>query len=152
MDPTAIDPTAAEAAEAGSVDATEVGHPPGEWLRDWMERYLHAWRTDEGEAIEALFTEQATYSTGPWDEPWLGLADIVTGWVARGDHDLNWEFTYDVVVETPEVGVISGITRYFDNAPSPDTEYANVWIIEHAGDGRASAFSEVWVERPRPEA
>jgi hypothetical protein len=41
---------------------------------DWLKAYVRAWETYEPEAIASLFSEDATYSYHPYDEPVVGRA------------------------------------------------------------------------------
>ena len=38
-------------------------------FQDWLNRYIEAWQTTDPDAIGALFSEDATYSYGPYRDP-----------------------------------------------------------------------------------
>ena len=38
----------------------------------WLDAYVEAWRSYDRPAIEALFTEDASYAYHPYDEPLTG--------------------------------------------------------------------------------
>lgn len=116
----------------------------------WMRAYLSAWSSDAPADIAALFTEDAVYRPGPFDEPWEGHDAIVREWVACGDSALEWSFEYDVVAHQGDTFVVTGITDYpggTGRAYKSATTYANVWIVQLAQDGRASEFTEYWMEQ-----
>jgi uncharacterized protein (TIGR02246 family) len=113
----------------------------------WLERYQEAWRTDDPRLIEELFSEDAVYHTGPWDEPWRGRDQIVAGWIERGDSSLEWEFKYEVLALAGEVAVIQGWTTYRGEG-EPDEEFSNIWLLRFAPGGSVEEFREWWVERP----
>ncbi|SNT65568.1 hypothetical protein SAMN05421812_12417 [Asanoa hainanensis] len=49
-------------------------------VADWLEAYERVWRTPGTEALAEIFTEDARYSQGPYEEPVLGLAAIGRMW------------------------------------------------------------------------
>ena len=60
-------------------------------VKSWLEAHDAAWRAADASAIADLFSEDAVYHLGPWDEPWRGLAGpfrgrdaIAAGWLAGG--------------------------------------------------------------------
>ena len=112
-------------------------------LERWVRQYLAAWASDDPDEIAALFTEDAEYHTGPFDEPWEGREKIVREWIARGDSDAQWEFDWSVVAFEDGVGVVQGHTVYTE----PDREYSNIWLVRLAGDGRAREYREWWVAK-----
>jgi len=126
---------------------TPVG---GSRTESWLAGYVRAWRTDNRDDIAVLFTEDAQYHTGPFDAPWQGREAIIKNWIKRGDSKLNWEFNYEIWIDSADLAVVVATTRYFDNEQGPNTEYGNVWIIRFARNGRAKEFREWWMER-KPE-
>ncbi len=45
----------------------------------WLDDYVKAWKSNNPQDIAKLFTEDAFYSTGPFDEPWIGQQAIIDG-------------------------------------------------------------------------
>jgi hypothetical protein len=115
-----------------------------EQVSAWVERYVQPWRSNAPGDIERLFAADATYATGPFDEPWRGREAIVAGWLARKDEPGTWTFRSEVLATTPEGGVVRGWTTY----PADQQEFSNIWLIALDDDGQCSAFTEWWVERP----
>jgi len=116
-------------------------------LEQWLAGYLRAWRSDDPTDISALFTEDAAYYTGPFDEPWAGRDTVVAGWIARGDSKLEWTFRHEIVAVEGEVGVVRGWTTYAATAEDLETTYSNIWIVRLTDAGHAREFREWWVAR-----
>ena len=117
-------------------------------LNDWLDTYREAWRTDDVPTIGRLFSPDARYLTGPFDEPWNGLDEIVAGWKETSDVGREWEFRYEVLADTGDLAVVQGWTAYAAHGEQSACEYSNIWVIRFAPDGRAREFTEWWMERP----
>ena len=113
-----------------------------EAVRDWVDRYVHAWGSNDPGDISALFTEDARYYTAPHREPWTGHDGIVRGWLGRKDDQGDWGFSYDVLATAGDLAFVRGLTAY----RSEGVDYSNLWVLRLAGDGRASEFTEWWME------
>lgn len=111
-------------------------------LNKWMEGYIRAWNSNEPDDIGALFTDDATYYTAPYREPWRGRSAIVAGWLDRKDQPGEASFTWQPLVVTGELTVVQGLTVY------PDETYSNLWVIRLADDGRCRQFVEWFMEHP----
>lgn len=114
-----------------------------EHLDWWMDRYLEAWDSNDPAHIAALFTEDAVYDPQTADGPWQGVREIVEAWIAIDDTPGNWEFEWTPLVETDDVAVITGHTRYLD----PPASYRNLWVILWDPDkGLCRDFTEWWID------
>ncbi|WP_120339798.1 nuclear transport factor 2 family protein [Cryobacterium soli] len=111
-------------------------------LAEWMSAYVAAWASNEPDEIRALFSDDARYRTEPYAEPWVGPEKIIDGWLHLADGPGTFDFDWEAVAVTPEVSVIQGTTRY---ATGP--VYSNLWVIRFAPDGRASEFTEWWMDQ-----
>ena len=111
----------------------------------WIEGYRAAARSDDPEAIKALFAENALYFDGPFGEPWQGHDEIVRNWVEQSDKPYEVEFAYSVVAVDGSVGIAECEYRYV--APKEGL-YRNMWLIELDGEGRARTFKDYWIEQP----
>lgn len=110
----------------------------------WMDGYIRAWTSSQPDEIGALFTADAAYRTTPFAEPWQGNESIVEGWIGRGDQPDNWTFRYEILMDDPRRAVVRGWTTYTD----PPREYSNIFLIEFDDGGRASSFTEWWMQAP----
>jgi uncharacterized protein (TIGR02246 family) len=112
----------------------------------WMQGYVRAWESNSPEEIGSLFTEDAKYWTAPYREPWTGRDGIVEGWLARKDEPGQWGFRYEIEAIAGDLAFVRGWTTY-----TRGERYSNLWVIRLAGDGRASEFTEWWMDEGASE-
>lgn len=112
----------------------------------WVDQYVRAWNSNDPAEIGALFTDDASYFTGPFDAPWVGRDVIVREWLKRQDALGSTTFRYELLATTVETGVVRGWTLYHD----PPTEFSNIWLVRLDPDGRCREFTEWWVDRRTP--
>jgi ketosteroid isomerase-like protein len=112
---------------------------------NWIAGYRAAWESNDVEDIRALFTDDATYLTAPFREPWTGSDGIVSGWLEARDEPGAAAFSWELLGESGDRAFVQGKTEYRDAET-----YSNLWVIDFAEDGRASAFTEWWMEHPAP--
>lgn len=109
-------------------------------LSDWIERYERAWRSPGTDALGGLFTEDATYSTAPYENPHRGLPAIGKMWEAeRLGPDEEFEMTCEVVATDGDTGVARVTIHY---GPPREKEYRDLWIVRLGEDGLCSHFEE----------
>jgi SnoaL-like domain len=119
-----------------------------EQVRDWVAAYEHAWRAPGTGALAEIFTTDASYRQGPYDEPVVGLAAIGDLWEAERDGpDEVFRMTSDVVAADGETAVVRVEVGYGDPVHQ---EFRDLWIVRFAGDGRCAWFEEwpFWPEQP----
>ncbi|MEO6199608.1 MAG: nuclear transport factor 2 family protein [Cryobacterium sp.] len=109
----------------------------------WIDGYRRAWESNDAPDIVLLFTESAVYRTEPYADPWIGQDAIVAEWLFAADEPGETTFHWMPVTIADDVAVIEATTVYRDG-PS----YRNLWVIRLAEDGRASEFTEWWMEEP----
>ena len=120
-------------------------------VRDWLDRYIAAWRSYDPDAIGDLFAEDAEYRYRPYDEPERGRATIVKDWVepaggaSTRDAPDSWDAHYEPYVVEGDRAVATGWSRYFATADTPEKLYHNVYLLEFDGDGRCRSFIEYYV-------
>jgi hypothetical protein len=112
-------------------------------LLGWIDRYERAWRSPGTDALSGLFTPDATYLQGPYEQPVTGLDEIGRLWEAERDGpDEVFTMAREVVAVDGDTGVARVEVRYKD----PPREYRDLWIVRLAADGssprRALAFEE----------
>jgi ketosteroid isomerase-like protein len=109
-------------------------------LTEWLEGYERAWRAPGTDALTDLFTEDATYSTAPYESPHLGLAAIGEMWEAeRLGPDEDFQLSSEIVAVEGDTGVARIEARY--GAPK-NKEYRDLWIVRLNGDGLCTHFEE----------
>jgi hypothetical protein len=109
-------------------------------LTDWIDAYERAWRTPGTEALAGLFTADATYSTGPFEDPHRGLPAIGTMWDhERTGPDEEFTMTSAIVAVEGDTGVARIEVRYGDPR---HPLYRDLWIVTLDAEGRCSSFEE----------
>ena len=115
----------------------------------WVAGYERAWRSPGTEELAELFTVDAVYSTGPYEDPIVGLPAIGVMWEReRSGPDENFTMTSDVVAVDGDTAVVRVEVHY---GPPTTQEFRDLWVMRFAGDGRCRAFEE-WPFAPRPRA
>ena len=78
-----------------------------EQVRDWVAAYERAWRAPGTSALAEIFTADASYRQGPYDEPVTGLAAIGGMWEAeREGPDEVFRMTSEVVAADGDTAVV----------------------------------------------
>jgi ketosteroid isomerase-like protein len=109
-------------------------------LTDWIAGYERAWRAPGTEALAELFTEDASYSTAPYESPHRGLDGIGEMWEAeRLGPDEEFEMTSEVVAVEGDTGVVKIEVQY--RAPK-NKEYRDIWIVRLDDAGLCTHFEE----------
>jgi hypothetical protein len=126
--------------EAKAVDPGESA-PRGR-LERWVDGYVVAWTDNDPEHIAALFTEDAVYDPQTADGEIHGVEAISDWWRGLDEDPANWDFQWLPLIETEEIGIITGTTNYYD----PPTTFRNLWVIRFDDDGRCRDFTEWYIE------
>jgi hypothetical protein len=107
---------------------------------DWLTRYEAAWRAPGTQELAGLFTTDASYRTGPYEQPFEGLEEIERMWEReREGPDEVFSMRTEIVAVDGPVGVVRVDVDY--GAPV-EQSYRDVWIVELREDGRARSFEE----------
>jgi ketosteroid isomerase-like protein len=117
-------------------------------VRDWLNGYERAWRSPGTVGLRELFTEDATYSMGPYEQPRKGLPAIAELWEEERDGaDEIFTMASAIVAVDGDIAVVRVNVGYGDPA---SREYRDLWLIELAADGRCRAFEEwpFWPGQP----
>ena len=111
-----------------------------EQVADWIAAYERAWRTPGTDTLGELFTDDATYRQGPYDEPVAGLAAIRRMWEAeRSRPDEVFRLTSEVVAIDGATAVVRLEVNYGDPLWQ---DWRDLWVMRFAGDGRCAEFEE----------
>jgi ketosteroid isomerase-like protein len=106
----------------------------------WIEAYEQVWRTPGTDALASIFTEDARYSQGPYEEPVVGLAAIGRMWeAAREGAAEPFTMTSSIVAVDGDTAVVRVEVHYAE--PSPH-EYRDLWVMRFAPDGRCREYEE----------
>ena len=120
-------------------------------LRAWLDRYVEAWRTYDPERIGSLFTDDATYRYRPFDEPLVGREAIVASWLESPDEPGSWRMQCEPLAVNGDLAVARCLTTYAATADAPESLYSNIWVLRLTDDGRASDFTEWWMQPRQPQ-
>ena len=110
-----------------------------ERLADWVVRYEAAWRTPGTGALAELFTEDATYSTAPYEKPHRGLAAIRRMWEAERSGGEEFTMESEVIAVEGHTGVVRVTVDY--RRPR-EQQYRDLWVVRLDDEGRCSEFEE----------
>jgi SnoaL-like protein len=120
-------------------------------LRDWLDRYEVAWRSNDAGTIRGLFTEDAVYRWHPWDtgdDVAHGIDAIVAAWLGEPDDPDAWEFEAEPLAVDGDLGVARCRTVYHATAKAPRRVYHNVFLLRLTEDGRCRDFDEYYMQEP----
>lgn len=121
-------------------------------FRQWLARYVDAWRLNDAAAIGDLFSPDVRYAYDPFDEAVVGRAALIASWLKEPDDPESWQAEYEVLAIDGDVFVAHGRTRYLtDDRSEVDREFANIFVCRFDADGRCREFTE-WYMRRRPDA
>ena len=110
----------------------------------WMQHYITAWTTNDPEDIRALFTEDAVYATSPQEpEPWKGREQSWNTGLPGATSPTTGRSSGKLLGVDGGRAFVQGLTSYRGNSRS----YDNLWVIQLTADGRASSFTEWYMQR-----
>ncbi|HEX4059306.1 MAG TPA: nuclear transport factor 2 family protein [Galbitalea sp.] len=113
-------------------------------VNDWMADYRKAWESNDPSEIGALFTDDALYYSEPFIEPSRGREAIIAEWLKRQDAPGGFTFTWHPLAIANDIAFVQGETDY------GDVKYSNLWVIRLSPDGRATEFTEWWMDQSKP--
>lgn len=112
---------------------------------DWFRRYRVAWESNAPDDIRGLFTPDAVYRARPEDpEAWEGHDAILDGWLDNADQPGETDFEWRLLAIDGDLAIARCVTTYHDDPP---VTYDNLFVVRLAGDGRATEFTDWWIER-----
>lgn len=117
-------------------------------VQGWLDRYVEAWRANDRDRIEALFTEDAAYRYRPYGgdaHAAMGRAAIVAAWLEEPDEPGSWEAGYAPFAVDGDRAVAIGTSRYLAIGGKPERTYHNVFLLRFAPDGRCAEFTEYYM-------
>jgi uncharacterized protein (TIGR02246 family) len=117
-------------------------------VAEWVAAYERAWRAPGTASLATIFTPDATYLQGPYDDRLSGRPAIAGMWEAeREGPDENFRVTSDVIAVDGRTAVVRAEVWYGDPVRQ---EYRDLWIIRFADDGRCTSFEEwpFWPGQP----
>ena len=120
-----------------------------ESVKDWLRRYVDAWKAYDRGLIGDLFSEQASCRYYPYAEPIRGREAIVESWFEDRDAEGTFEAEYETYAVEGHKAVATGTSSYRD---SPGGEikrvYYNCFLLRFDEEGRCADFVEWYLKRP----
>ena len=116
-------------------------------VQAWLDGYIGAWRSNRADDIGRLFTEDAVYSTRPWDadeHTVRGRQAIVAAWLESPDDPTSWDAEYHPYAVEGNRAVAVGWSRYHATDNALEDTFHNAFLLEFAG-GRCSHFREFFM-------
>lgn len=114
----------------------------------WVSSYERAWRTPGTGALAALFADDATYSTSPFEPTLHGLPAIGDYWErSRSGPDEVFRLVAAQVAVDGATAVVRTEVGY--GVPE-QRRYRSLWVLAFASDGRVRAFEEWPFSPDRP--
>ena len=110
----------------------------------WITAYRAAWESNDPGDIGALFTADALYYGEPFTEPARGRGAIIARWLEHQDAPGTTKFTWNVLSSSSDLAFVQCETDY------GSVKYSNLWVIRFAADGRATEFTEWWMDQSKP--
>jgi hypothetical protein len=114
-----------------------------EQVQRWLDDYIAAWRSNDRDAIRALFSADVSYRYHPFDEPLTGAEAVADSWLANQDEPGTWEAHYRPALISGSEAITTGETRYDDGAV-----FSNLWQLEFDDEGRCTRFVEWYLRHP----
>ena len=107
-------------------------------LSTWIDAYERAWRTPGTDWLAYLFTPDATYSTGPFEETQHGLDVISELWERERESAAEvFRMQSEIVAMEGDTGVVRVEVWYGDPVK---LHYRDLWIVRLDEHGLCTAF------------
>jgi ketosteroid isomerase-like protein len=139
-----------ELSEDGIARQTDVEAwepPPGPPVEDWLRRYGEAWERRDGEAAAALFTPDALYAWGPWEQL-RGREAIAARWQQATADQGRARFEARPIGRAGEHEVVHWGCAL--GGPGDGHEIDGVFLLRFAPDGLCEELREWWAVRSHP--
>jgi len=117
----------------------------------WFSGYRKAWESNDESDIRALFAPDAVYRGSPANSTTQrGVDDIVAWWRSDENRDEagDTEFEWELLAVDGDVAIARCVTTYV--SVTPPLVFDNLFVVRLADDGRATEFTDWWIERKNP--
>jgi SnoaL-like domain len=108
-------------------------------LTSWIAAYVRAWRAPGTGALREIFSPDAVYSAGPYEETHRGLEAIAIMWEAERSPDEEFDIDVEVLAVEGDTGVARISVAY--RLPRKQS-YLDLWVVRLCADGRCFHFEE----------
>lgn len=111
-------------------------------VEEWAERYARAWEEADDNAVGALFTEDATYRSDPFKEPYRGRDGIRRYWREVTATQANVEVAVGRTLAIESRALVEWWTQ-MDSGGTPVT-LPGALILDFDERGLCRALREYW--------
>jgi hypothetical protein len=115
-------------------------------VREWLDRYVAAWRSYDPADIGELFSEEGEYRYHPYDDPVSGRDAIVASWLEDRDEPGTYTAAYEPVAVDGDVAVATGASSYLDADGSVERVYHNCFVMRFDDSNRCLEFTEYYMK------
>jgi hypothetical protein len=121
-------------------------------FRAWLGAYVRACRSNDPEDVAKLFSENAEYYPGPFEEPHRGRASIIKHWAddpwTVGPRFEAWvEPLVLQKVAGGALGVAEWRASYPEAPPEAAGEYSSIFVLRFDEQARCTEYREWCVGR-----
>ena len=114
----------------------------------WLEKYVNAWKSYDSEAIGSLFSDDARYYYGPFDEPVVGREAIVASWLEDADEPGTYDAHYAPIAIDGLTAVVNGRSQYFRvGGKVVENEFDNIFVLRFDEQGHCTEFREWYMKK-----
>jgi len=118
-------------------------------VREWLRRYVEAWKAYDRELIGDLFSEGASCRYYPYADAISGREAIVESWFEDRDAEGTFEADYEPYAVEVDRAVVTGTSSYREGAGGEIKRvYFNCFLLRFDDEGRCVEFTEWYQKRP----
>ena len=114
----------------------------------WLEAYGRAWETNDSDRFVALFSDEASYSENPHDDPMVGGDAIREYFGLMAQHQEDVSFGFEILSMSPVAA--HWWASYTKVANGEPTRLNGIFLLDFDDDGRCFSLREWWHADPSP--
>ncbi len=115
-----------------------------EMFEQWLDDYLRPQQQRSAEKIKDLFTQDATYSYGPYFEPRVGLDAIYNHHKNALSHQDDLDYAWKVLAIAENYGLAHFHMTLTDHVEGEPNTYDGVFLVYLNAEGKCTRFEEWW--------
>src|SRR5258707_14946561 len=119
-------------------------------LSKWLTEYGQAWIMQDSMRTSALFTDDAIYQETPFNDPLRGRPAIRTYWENVTADQSNIDFAYEVLSETPNMGIAQWWASYTIESTRETVKLDGIAVIGLNSQNLCTSFHEWWHKLAMP--
>ncbi len=119
-------------------------------LNSWLDAYGQAWETRDPDAAAALFTDEATYQWGPFEEPLRGRDEIRKRWANATGAQEKVSFGYEPLAVTEDRGIARWWVSFVRPVERRRVRLEGIFVLALDATRRCREFREWWNGEEEP--